>query len=97
MGGPCHLSAVTSEPEHPGNCCRAACGGGERLLLNHANTPGFLAPGGESNSGNFQEKEDKSKFLDLSMPRGLARQIAEAGIRGLELLATEYLFCSRQL
>lgn len=34
------------------------------------------------------ETEDKSKFLDLSMPRGLARQIAEAGIRGLELLAT---------
>lgn len=51
----------------------------------------------ESNSGNFQEKEDKSKFLDSSMPRGLARQMAEAGIRGLELLATEYLFCSRQL
>ena len=28
LWGLCHLSAVTSEPEHPGNCCRAACGGG---------------------------------------------------------------------
>lgn len=30
-------------------------------------------------------KKKISRFLDLSMPRGLARQIAEAGIRGLEL------------
>ena len=31
----------------------------ERLLLNHANTPGFLAPGGEE----FNPRLDRSELL----------------------------------
>ena len=37
-------------------------GGGERLLLNHANTPGFLAPGGEFNPGPVT-RLDRSELL----------------------------------
>ena len=34
----------------------------ERLLLNHANTPGFLAPGGEFNPGP-ETSLDRSELL----------------------------------
>ena len=34
----------------------------ERLLLNHANTPGFLAPGGEFNPGP-ETRLDSSELL----------------------------------
>ena len=34
----------------------------ERLLLNHANTPGFLAPGGEFNPGP-ETRLDRSELL----------------------------------
>ena len=35
----------------------------ERLLLNHANTPGFLAPGGEEFNPGPETKLDRSGLL----------------------------------
>ena len=35
----------------------------ERLLLNHANTPGFLAPGGEEFSPGPETRLDRSELL----------------------------------
>ena len=37
--------------------------GCERLLLNHANTPGFLAPGGEEFNPGPETRLDRSEFL----------------------------------
>ena len=37
--------------------------GGERLLLNHANTPGFLAPGGEEFNPGPETRLDSSELL----------------------------------
>ena len=36
---------------------------GERLLLNHANTPGFLAPGGEEFNPGPETRLDRSELL----------------------------------
>ena len=36
---------------------------GERLLLNHANTPGFLAPGGEEFNPGPETRLDSSELL----------------------------------
>ena len=35
----------------------------ERLLLNHANTPGFLAPGGEEFNPGPETRLDRSELL----------------------------------
>ena len=35
----------------------------ERLLLNHANTPGFLAPGGEEFNPEPETRLDRSELL----------------------------------
>ena len=35
----------------------------ERLLLNHANTPGFLAPGGEKFNPGPETRLDRSELL----------------------------------
>ena len=35
----------------------------ERLLLNHANTPGFLAPGGEEFNTGPETRLDRSELL----------------------------------
>ena len=35
----------------------------ERLLLNHANTPGFLAPGGEEFKLGPEARPDRSELL----------------------------------
>ena len=35
----------------------------ERLLLNHANTPGFLAPGGEEFNPEPEMRVDRSELL----------------------------------
>ena len=35
----------------------------ERLLLNHANTPGFLAPGGEEFNPGPERRLDRSELL----------------------------------
>ena len=37
--------------------------GSERLLLNHANTPGFLAPGGEEFNPGPETRLDRSELL----------------------------------
>ena len=37
--------------------------GFERLLLNHANTPGFLAPGGEEFNPGPETRLDRSELL----------------------------------
>ena len=36
---------------------------GERLLLNHMNTPGFLAPGGEEFNPGPETRLDRSELL----------------------------------
>ena len=36
---------------------------GERLLLNHVNTPGFLAPGGEEFNPGPETRLDRSELL----------------------------------
>lgn len=54
----------------------------------------------ESNPWNFQERKDKSTFLIrfiYAKGLGQSHSWSRLGIRDLELLATRYLFCSRQL
>ena len=52
-----------------GSCCLLDSGvvdprdDAERLLLNHANTPGFLAPGGEEFNPGPETRLDRSELL----------------------------------
>ena len=41
---------------------QASVGKGERLLLNHTKTPGFLAPGGEEFNPGPETRLDRSSF-----------------------------------
>ena len=53
---------------YPRNHCQIQCNEDfplvfERLLLNHANTPGFLAPGGEKFNPGPETRLDRSELL----------------------------------
>ena len=43
--------------------CRGFTHASEKLLLNHANTPGFLAPGGEEFNPGPETRLDRSELL----------------------------------
>ena len=67
-----HFSVPASEsglvPQvPPTSCCPSMVSyslpRGERLLLNHANTPGFLAPGGEEFNPEPETRLDRSELL----------------------------------
>ena len=53
-----HVKAVYCHPAYL-TCMQNT----ERLLLNHANTPGFLAPGGEEFNPGPETRLDRSELL----------------------------------
>ena len=54
---------TASEMDHRYRQIDGMMDGCERLLLNHANTPGFLAPGGEEFNPGPETRLDRSELL----------------------------------
>ena len=71
---------------------------GERLLLNHAKTPGFLAPGGEEFNLGPEMRLDRSELLcnkvllKYKRDRQSFRQTSEEGRKSVPLLVFRQLF-----
>ena len=55
----------------------------ERLLLNHANTPGFLAPGGEEFNPGPETRLDRSELLCNKVNKLENSGALEVGIKQL--------------